>query len=162
MLTIANVPRWFAGVPDGHARSGQWWNHSDQRPDALSYVELKHKDAMYADILHSQARVGFLQMLENWYCDRPIAYEPVEKLLISGELLAQCATGSTMSPGTTDDVVFERLKRACNTQTTVNYSRYLTFEGHNVSMNTAIVAFGLYQHARQHTRALDFCQAPAQ
>jgi hypothetical protein len=113
---------------------------NDERPDALSLGEMKHKRPLYAQIrFHTNDPKYGLEYKERY-------------LTISLELLAQLLVPQNISMTSSPQMIHERLEYMAKSVHTVNTSRWRNVWGQAIYQDTILVAMGYALHTLENRR----------
>lgn len=130
---------------------------TDLRADSLSLGDLKHKKPFLI-------WVSYTKITCPWYGScidhRTRSIERVCELLISTELLAQCAVLANLNVSMSETVVWDRVLYALKSIHSVNVSRWAAITPQNVHNNTGLVAYGLYKQLVRKSLRVPFPLTP--
>jgi hypothetical protein len=118
-------------------------SYPDQRPDMNAMQAVKHFNPHYAVIA----------VAKRW------SIVPDAHVVVCMELVAQLTAPQFMNPVDARKTIYERMMKTASGYQWVNFNRYLAFEGHNVAIDSARIAYALYERSRERTIEA-FCPPP--
>jgi len=117
------------------------------RADAISLGDLKHMEALYADVQYNRYHYDMCGIIRTCV--------PTQ-FTVSLELLSQLGVSKNIPLNSTPEAVFERLNFVANSTHGVNVNRYHALHGQTVVQNTVFLAYMLYKQMFCDLRNLNF------